>query len=140
MKIVKHSKVLVCLVMIGLLLTGCKNKSELLLRTWAVNNLKYSAEISPEKQPEIDRIVEELRNTFRITYNADGTYNTTTATQQLSGKWKLNWNSSVITSTDQSGDSKEFKILELSETKFNFKAVDQAGEVEFEMIPVKEAK
>lgn len=126
--------------MIGFLLTGCKNKSELLLRTWAVDNLKYSAEIAPEKQPEIDRIVQELRNSFRITYNADGTYNTTTASQQLTGKWKLNWNSSVITSTDQNGDSKEFKILELSETKFNFKAVDQAGEVEFEMIPAKEAK
>jgi len=136
MKIVNAAKVIVILTSV-MLLTSCADKSKLLLKTWMVENLKYSHEVPAEMQPQIDKSVEELRKSFRLTYNADGTYNTQNNEQLLKGNWKLNWNSSKITSTSDKGEQKEFKIMELSESKFTFKAIEAGEEVTFEMIPAK---
>lgn len=136
MKIAKHSKLIVILVSI-LMLASCSDKSKLLVKTWMVENLKYSHQVPAEMQPQIDKSVEELRKSFRLTYNTDGTYNTRNNDQVLNGKWILNWNSSVITSTPDKGEKKDFKIMELSENKFTFKAVEGGEEVVFEMVPAK---
>ena len=136
MKIVKHGKLILLLATV-MFLSSCSDKSKLLVRTWMVENLKYSKEVPKELQPQIEKSVEELRKSFRLTYNADGTYNTQNNEQVLNGKWKLNWNSSVITSTPDKGETKDFKIAELSETKFTFKAMEGGEEVTFEMVPAK---
>jgi hypothetical protein len=102
-----------------------------------VENLKYSKEVPAQMQPQIDKSVEELRKSFRLTYKADGTYNTTNNNQTLTGTWKLNWNSSTITSTSGNNEQKDFRIVELTENKFTFKAIEGGEEVTFEMVPAK---
>ena len=122
---------------LSLLLSGCADKSKLLVNTWMVENLKYTRQVPAEMQPQIDRAIAEMRQTFRLTYNADGTYKTQSGTQMLTGKWKLNWNSSTITSTTDKGEQKDYKILELNASKLSFKATEGSDEVIFEMVPAK---
>jgi len=136
MKIVKHSKLILILVVV-IFLAGCADKSKLLVNTWAVDNLKYSSKVPAEMQQQVDQSIEVLRKTFRLTYNTDGTYTTSNNEQILKGKWKLNWNSSTITSTPDKGETKDFKIMELTENKFTFKAIEGGEEVIFEMKPAK---
>ncbi len=118
-------------------MTGCSNKSKLLAKTWMINNLKYTKEIPKEMQPTIDNSVNEMRQAFRITYNADGTYNTKMNGQSLKGTWKMNWNSTKMTSIASDGSSKDFKIVELTEDKFFFEADEGGEKVIFEMVPAK---
>jgi hypothetical protein len=120
-----------------LLMTGCRDKSNLLVNTWTVSDLKYTSEVPKEMQGTVNESIEKIKKSFRLTYNADGTYNTQMNGQVLKGKWKMNWNSSKITSTTDNGITKDFKIIELKEDKFSFEA-DEAGEqVTFIMIPAK---
>ena len=134
----KQSKQVFLLAGIALLLiTGCKDKSQLLVNTWTVNDLKYTSEVPKEMQATVTQSVENMKQNFRLTYKADGTYMSRMNEQVLKGKWKMNWNSSVITSTLDNGTAKNFKIIELNENKFVFEA-DEGGErVTFVMVPAK---
>ncbi len=129
-----QSKMVVIIALL-LIVAGCGNKSALLVNTWKVQDLKYTKEITPELQPQIDRAIEGIRQSFRLTYKADGTYTTQNNNDVLTGQWSLNWNSTVITSRSSKGETKDYKIVELSKDKFTFKAEENGEEVIFEMIP-----
>lgn len=120
-----------------MLLTGCSDKSNLLARTWKVENLKYTKEIPEEMKPAIEKSVAEMRSNFRITYNTDGTYNTRMNENTLQGKWKLNWNSSKLSVVTNGGESKVYDVVKLEESSFTFKALEGGEEVIFEMVPEK---
>lgn len=138
----KHASLysLLLLVILVFLLTGCSDKSSSLARTWMVENLKYTKEIPADMQPAIDNSIAEMRNSFRITYNADGTYQTIMKENTLQGKWKLNWNSSKLSVVTNAGDSKQYDIVKLDESSFIFKALEGGEEVIFEMVPEKTAQ
>jgi hypothetical protein len=121
-----------------ILLSGCRDKSKLLVNTWTVSDLKYTSEIPKEMQASIDQSVENMKQSFRLTYNADGTYHTQMNDQVLNGKWTMNWNSSTLTSTTDQGGTKEFKVIKLSEDTFTFEADEGGEKVTFIMIPAKE--
>ena len=118
-------------------LSSCKDKSTLLLRSWRLEDMKYTREIPKEMRPAFDRSIAEMKNSLRLTYHADGTYVTQVNQSELNGTWKLNWNSSKITSTSDSGEKKEYTIVELSSTRYSFKAMEGKNEVLFVMVPEK---
>ena len=118
-------------------LSSCNDKTNLLVGTWRVNNLKYTREIPAEMQPAIDNSISQLRQSFALTYRNDGTYATQMGEQSLSGKWKLNWNSSKIVATSSAGDAKTFEVMELSADKLTFKANEGGEDVIFEMVKSK---
>jgi hypothetical protein len=132
----KQSKQVFLLIGIALLLMmGCRDKSKLLVNTWTVNDLKYTSEIPEDMQATIDQSIENMKKSFRLTYNADGTYLTQMNDQILKGKWQMNWNSSKISSTGDNGIKKDFKILELTKNTFSFEADEGGQKVIFIMIP-----
>lgn len=119
------------------LLSGCSDKSNLLVKTWQLNNLSYANEIPADMLPQVERTIAEMKQTFSLTYHVDNTYQTTVPGMVTKGTWKLNWNSSALTATTQTGEQKKYKIVELTDSKFVF-TVDEGGqEVTFELIPKK---
>lgn len=140
MKIVKQGKLLPLAFVMLLLLTGCKNKSDLLVKTWRLQGLSYSTSVPEEKQAQVDRVVEEMRHSFRITYFADGTYLTHINGMDLKGSWKLNWNSSKITAKQDNGNIIDYTIEELTADNLKFKADDGHEEMVFDMVPDTQGK
>lgn len=140
MKIVKQGKLLPLALVMLLLLTGCKNKSDLLVKTWRLQGLSYSTSVPEEKQAQVDRVVEEMRHSFRITYFADGTYLTHINGMDLKGSWKLNWNSSKITAKQENGNIIDYTIEELTADNLKFKADDGHEEMVFDMVPDTQGK
>jgi hypothetical protein len=125
------------LAMALMLLSGCTDKSPALVKTWKMQDFKYSREIPKDMQPAIDRSLNEMRNSFSLTYNADGTYTTKMNNNVLHGKWKLNWNSSKITSTTAQGEQKDYSIIELTDSKLSFEAMEGKDNVIFVMVAAK---
>jgi hypothetical protein len=119
-----------------LMVQSCgQNKTALLAKTWKIEDLKYTQEIPEEMKPAITNWVNQMRESFTITYNTNGTYYTQFKEQKLEGKWKLNWNSSTITSTASDGSTKVFHIKELTEKSFQFEAEEDGEKVIFVMVP-----
>lgn len=115
-----------------------QNKTPLLAKTWRIEDLKYTQEIPEDMKPAITNWVNQMRESFTITYNSNGTYYTQLKEQKLEGKWKLNWNSSSITSTASDGSTKVFHIKELTENSFQFEAEEGKEKVIFVMVPAKQ--
>lgn len=137
MNIVKHLKQMLTILTLTIALSSCKDKSPMLVRTWKLQDLKYTHEVPKEMQGTIDQSVNQLKQSFLLTYNADGTYSTKMGDNTLQGKWQLNWNSSKITSTTRQGDVKEYTVVDLSNDKFSFEATEGKEKVIFVMVPAK---
>ena len=107
MKNVKQVKAIFCVVLMLLLLSGCKDKSSLLIGTWKLKDIQYANPIPVGMKPVFDKYLVDMRKSFKLTYNADGTFNSTAMNgQALQGKWKLNWNSSSISVVTDNGQKK----------------------------------
>lgn len=115
-------------------LSSCKSKSQMLLKSWKVENLRYTKEVPEDLKPAIEHQINEMRKNFLLTYKADGTYTTTPNNQKLQGKWKLNWNSTKIETTSSQGELKDFTIEELTDKTFHFKVMEGKEEVTFLMV------
>ncbi|HWB62484.1 MAG TPA: lipocalin family protein [Chitinophagales bacterium] len=137
MKILKSSTFIIAGLAILFSLSGCKDKSQLLLKTWKLEDMTYTSEVPKGMQSTVDKSVAEMKSSVLLTYNADGTYLTEMKDRQLHGKWKLNWNSSKLTSVDDNGNSVVYNIKELSDNKFSFIATEGKQEVLFVMAPAK---
>ena len=116
-------------------LVSCQDKSSALVRTWKLENLRYTKTIPNSLKPTIQKSIDDLKKSFVITYNADGTYFTQMGQQVLHGTWKLNFNSSKISVVTDNGQSKDYAIIKLSPSTYSFKADEGGQEVIFDMIP-----
>jgi Lipocalin-like domain len=118
-----------------LLLVGCKDKSSALVRTWKLQDLQYTRTISPQMQATVNKSIEDMKANVRLTYYADGTYKTILKGSELHGTWKLNWNSTKMTTMDDGGKPKEYSIIELTDNLYKFEAMEEKEKVIFVMIP-----
>ena len=65
-------------------------------------------------QATIDNSIAQLKSSFTLTYNADGTYISHTSDMEVRGTCKLNPGSTKITSTNDKGQSNEYEIMKLN--------------------------
>lgn len=118
-----------------LMLAGCKDKSSLLVKTWKLDDMRYTRKLSPQLQATINNSIKEMRENVRLTYYSDGTFRTKLKSNELHGTWKFNWNSSKLTTTDDGGQTKTYTVDELSDNKFVFEAMEEQEKVTFVMVP-----
>ena len=124
--------------LLGLVLitmASCQDKSTALVRSWKLQDLRYTKKIPDMMKPTIEKSINELKKSFVITYNADGTYYTQMNDKTLHGKWKLNFNSSKISVVTDGGQAKDYTIMELNPSSYQFKADENGQEVIFVMVP-----
>lgn len=133
MKIAKPVIVLLFGMMFSWSLTGCQDKSNLLVKTWKLDDLRYTKEIPKDMMPQIQASINQMKNAFTLTYYIDGTYETSMQEQLVKGTWKLNWNNTKIRSTSSAGDMKDYTILKLTDDEYEFKAMEGNEEVIFVM-------
>lgn len=121
------------------LFTSCSVKVEtgndFLCKTWRVENLRYTREIPDEMKPQIQKAIADMRDNYRLTYYKDGTYSSKINGKELTGKWEYSEKESALKSTNEAGDTKTYKVLELSARKFSFEAVEGGETVIFDMVP-----
>jgi len=116
-------------------LAGCQDKTQALIRSWKLQDLRYTKKIPDALKPTIEKSINDLKKSFVITYSPDGTYITQMNQRTLHGTWKLNYNSSKISVVTDNGQSKDYSIIELTPGKYSFKANEDGQEVIFVMEP-----
>jgi hypothetical protein len=116
-------------------LSSCQDKSDALVRSWKLENLKYTKKIPDMMKPTIDRSIAEMKKSFVISYMPNGTYTTQMGPKTMQGTWKLNFNSSKISVVTEGGQSVDYTIITLNPSSYSFKAMENGQEVIFEMVP-----
>jgi hypothetical protein len=66
-------------------LASCQDKSTALVRTWKLENLKYTKKIPDMMKPTIDRSIAEMKKSFEISYSPNGTYTTQMGNKTMQG-------------------------------------------------------
>jgi hypothetical protein len=132
----KQSKAIFLLLSIVLMsLASCQDKSNALVRTWKLQDLKYTKKIPDMMKPTIQRSIDEMKKSFVISYSPNGTYTTQMGNKTMQGTWKLNFNSSKISVVTEGGQTVDYNIVQLNPSSYSFKAVENGQEVIFEMVP-----
>jgi uncharacterized membrane protein YukC len=116
-------------------LASCQDKSTALVRSWKLQNLKYTKNIPESMKPTIQRSIDEMKKSFVISYSPDGSYVTQMKDKAMHGTWKLNFNSSKISVVSEGGKAIDYSIVELNPSTYTFKAIENGQEVIFEMVP-----
>ena len=119
MRLVQQYKHVIFFVGFLMVLQSCSNdKSQLLVRQWKLADIKQSSEVPAEMKDGIDKSVKALKDDMLLTYYADGTYSTQFHGEEIKGKWKLNMNSTTLTSKQDGGQPQEWDIKELTAKSF----------------------
>jgi len=109
----------VLVLIIAISLSSCTDKSKALLNTWRVESVKPTKP-NPQMEAYINAQVEVMKGYERITYNADGTFNEVQGTRALKGSWDVAKDGKVIYSTDESGRTAKYNVVELTKDKFSY--------------------
>ncbi len=120
---------------IALVLFSCKEKSDLISKTWKVKDAKCLLEFPPEMQPVIDNWRADVKKYFTITYRVDSTYTSTMNTNSITGKWWLSEDKTKIHVVSDHGMYKTSDILELNNSKYTFRDTIAQQVFIFEMVP-----
>lgn len=119
-----------------LILSGCRDKSGLLVNEWRIKNLRYTEKITPELQGVVDDWVHQMQDSFTLVYKSDGTYESRLGTKAVTtGKWEYNRMGSAINTKGNDGQTTSFKVLELSSGNLQFEANQNGSKVIFDMVP-----
>jgi outer membrane murein-binding lipoprotein Lpp len=137
MKINKSAGFIVAVCISLLLLSACKDKKEFLTRTWKVEDITQEVEPLENQKESLENWVQGMRDSFQVTYSADGAYKSEFKTNIIKGTWKLNYNSTNIAVTTSTGQTRNYEIKELDNNKFVFVAKMENGDVTFKLIPKK---
>lgn len=118
------------------LLTGCKDdKKKLLVKTWKIEDIKVSTEIPADQKQFFDAMLAQMKQFLRLTYSADGTYNSEFMGKTNKGKWKLNEKQDEITAEDESGKPMKYKIISLTKDRYEYVTMDEAQPITFVLVP-----
>jgi len=109
------------ILIIAISLSSCNtDNSKNLLKTWRVENVKFSKPIPPQMQTYIQGQIDFMKSNARTTYNADGTFDDVQGPRTGKGHWDMSKDGKVVYSTDESGRTMRFFITELTADKFTY--------------------
>jgi hypothetical protein len=118
------------------LLTGCKDdKKKLIVGTWKIEDIKVSAEIPEEQKQFFDAMLAQMKEFLRLTYSADGTYQSDFMGKSNKGKWIMNDKQDEITAEDDSGKPMKYKIISLTKDRYEYVTMDEAQPITFVLVP-----
>ncbi len=101
-----------------ILISSCtKSPSENMVGEWKITDIQTSSEI-PDDQIEVYKeAMEDWKKSFKMVYNADGTYAQTISEETTKGSWEISEDGKMLTATSEDGTIESVKNTELYETK-----------------------
>ena len=117
--------------------SGCSTKStnsSPLINKWKLENIGYSRPISEELKPIIQAQVNELKKTFTLEYNANGTY-TAFAQKKIDGTWEMSKDGKTLENTENDSNPVKYQVLHLSKDSLAIQTKIDGEELVFEFKP-----
>ena len=101
-----------------LLISSCsKSPSENLVGEWKITDIQTTSEIPDDQLDAYNEALEEIKESSRMIYNSDGTYEKTISEITTTGTWEISENGKTLNETSEEETKESVQILELSDKK-----------------------
>ena len=110
------------------LLFSCKENKIDIYKKWQLENILLSQNTPKETRDRFNAKLAETKDNTFLTYKKDSTYTLTTVDTTLNGKFILHKDNKNFTITDQNGIIQDYKIIELTATKYVYQTNDPYAE------------
>ena len=88
--------------------------SEMIVGKWKIADIKTSTEISEDQMDAYNEQIEEMKNSSKITFKADGSFEQTILEETSTGNWKISEDGKTLTKKNEDGSSENLKIEKLT--------------------------
>ena len=123
------------IVLVTLTLASCNDKAKMLVNTWKIDDIKLSKPIPPQAQGFFQSMLQQMKDQLRLTYKADGSFEAAFGERVSKGKWTLSKDQKQLTSSDETGKSVTYNIIELSKDKFVYATAEKDDTATFYLSP-----
>ena len=108
---------LLVLVSIVLISSCSKSPAENMVGEWKITDIKTTSEIPDDQLDAYNEALEEIKESSKMIYNSDGTYEKTISEITTTGTWEISENGKTLNETSEEETQESVEILELSDKK-----------------------
>ncbi len=98
-------------------LASCsQSASDMIAGEWQISDIKTTSDIPEDQMESYNAQIEDMKNSSKIIFKADGTYEQTILDEVGNGKWEVSEDGKVLT-TEVDGNKEVKQVQELSPEK-----------------------
>ncbi len=100
------------------LISSCsKSPAENLVGEWKITDIKTTSEIPEDQLDAYKDALEGMKESSKMIYNSDGTYEKTISEMTTKGTWEISEDGKTLTETSEEGTIESVELTELSDKK-----------------------
>jgi len=100
------------------LISSCsKSPAENLIGEWKIIDIKTTSEIPDDQLDAYKEALEGMKESSKMVYNSDGTYEKTISEMTTKGSWKISEDGKTLTEKSEEGITESVVVAELSDKK-----------------------
>ena len=108
---------LLALISIALLSSCAKTPSENLVGEWKITDIKTTYEVPEDQIEAYKEALEGMKESSKMTYNADGTYEKNISGEITKGEWNISEDGKKLTETTENGSIESVILSEITDSK-----------------------
>lgn len=108
---------LLVLVSVVLISSCSKSPAENMVGEWKITDIQTTSEISDDQLDAYKEALEGMKESSKMIYNSDGTYEKTISEMTTKGTWKISEDGKTLTETSEDGINESVEVIELSDKK-----------------------
>lgn len=113
----KISISLLVLVSVVLISSCSKSPAENMVGEWKITDIKTTSEIPDDQLDTYKEALEGMKESSKMIYNSDGTFEKTISEMTTKGTWKISEDGKTLTEISEEGINESVQVLELSYNK-----------------------
>ena len=100
------------------LISSCsKSPAENMVGEWKITDIKTTSEIPDDQLDAYKDALEGMKESSKMIYNSDGTYEKTISEMTTKGAWEISEDGKTLTETSAEGIIESVQVTELSDSK-----------------------
>ncbi|RLD75855.1 MAG: hypothetical protein DRJ10_14540 [Bacteroidetes bacterium] len=108
---------LLALVSIALISSCTKSPAENIVGEWKITDIQTSYEVPEDQMEAYNEALNGMKESSKMIYMADGTYEKTISEETTTGKWKISEDGKKLMEQSEDGTNETVNITELTDNK-----------------------
>lgn len=109
--------ILLGLVLVVFIGSCSKSPAENMVGEWKITDIETTGEIPDDQLEVYKETMEGMKESSKMVYNSDGTYEKTISELTKKGSWKISEDGKTLTEISEEGFKESVEVIELSDKK-----------------------